>query len=160
MVTGILIRLGRSIVVACAVFALACAAHANPIVIYNTGVNALGLPVANGTLGDLHYTLVSVPGGTSQTVAITSAGGFPIPPWVADDSLSTWIRPNNPSTTDPQGIYDYQTTFDLTGLNPATAVLMGQWASDNTGMDILINGVSTGIGNPGQFVGWSSTFTI
>jgi hypothetical protein len=159
-VTGMLIRLSRSIVVACAVFALAFAAHANPILIYNTGVDAAGLPVANGTIGDLHYVLTSVPGGTSELIAITSVGGFPIPPWVGDDSISTWIRPNNSLVTDPEGMYDFRTTFNMTGLDLASAVLLGRWATDNPGIDILINGVSTGIGDPGEFVAWSNTFTI
>jgi hypothetical protein len=43
-------------------------------------------------------------------------------------------------------------------LNPATAVLIGQWATDNTGSDIVINGVSTGHTAAG-FGGWSS-FTL
>ena len=151
-------RLGRWILVAGAVVALAGAAHASPILIFNTGVDTLGNPLPDGA-GDPHYVLTSVPAGTTDIQVRTSAGGFPIGPWIGDDSLSAWIRPNNPGApNDPEGTYDYQTTFDLTGLNPATAVLSGLWATDNAGSDILINGVSTGSTAAG-FTGGSS-FTV
>ena len=151
-------RLGQWILVAGAVVALAGAAHASPILIFNTGVDTLGNPLANGA-GDPHYVLMAVPSGSMAIQVRTSAGGFPVGPWIGDDSLSAWIRPNNPAPpNDPGGTYDYQTTFDLTGLNPATALLIGQWATDNQGSDILINGVSTGHTATG-FTGWSS-FTL
>lgn len=152
-------RLGQWILVAGAVVALAGAAHASPIIIFNTGVDTLGNPLPNGTVGDLPYVLTSVPGGTTDLQVRTSAGGFPIGPWIGNDSLSAWIRPNNPDPpNDPAGLYDYRTTFNLMGLNPATAVLIGQWATDDAGVDILINGVSTGNTAAG-FTGWSA-FTL
>jgi hypothetical protein len=43
-------------------------------------------------------------------------------------------------------------------LNAATAVLIGQWATDDAGVDIRINGVSTGNTAAG-FTGWSA-FTL
>jgi hypothetical protein len=153
-------RLGRMILVACALFALASAAHASPIFIFDTGVDLFGVPLANGMIGDPHYVLISVPAGSAAIQVRTSAGGFPINgPWLGDDSLSAWIRPNNPGPpNDPVGVYDFRTTFDLTGLNPATAVVIGQWATDNEGLNILINGTPTGFTAAG-FSSWSS-FTL
>jgi hypothetical protein len=146
--------------VVCFAFALVGVAKADvvPIPIFNTGVDGSGTVLPDGTLGDPHYTLMTVPSGSTAIQVRTSAGGFPIGPWIGDDSLSAWIRPNNPGSNDPGGTFDYQTTFDLTGLNPATAVLIGQWATDNQGSAILINGVSTGQTAAG-FTGWSS-FTL
>jgi hypothetical protein len=34
--------------------------------------------------------------------------------------------------------FDYQTTFNLTGLNPATAAISGQWSTGDQGLNILI----------------------
>jgi hypothetical protein len=100
--------------------------------------------------------LVSVVGGTTTTLVRQAAGGFPIPPYIGDDSLFAWIGPFNDTQIDgPGGRYDYQTTFDLTGLDPMTALLTGQWAADDQGLDILINGVSTGSTSAG-FSAWSS----
>ena len=40
---------------------------------------------------------------------------------------------------------------DLAGFDPSTAVLLGGWATDNDGLDIRLNDVSTGLINRGQF---------
>jgi hypothetical protein len=117
--------------------------------LYNTGVNASRTPLPDGTIGDPHYTLVLAPSGSTTDLRVrTSAGGYPIPPWVRDDSRSAWIGPNNdPKVDGPAGHYDYRTTFSMSGLNPSTAHISGRWATDNEGVDILINGVSTGNSN-------------
>src|SRR5436190_21465609 len=59
--------------------------------LYNTGVSSTHAVLPDGTVGDSHYSLVSVPGGTTQTLVRSSPGGFPIPPWLGDDSSSAWI---------------------------------------------------------------------
>ena len=121
--------------------------------LYNTGVDATGTPLPDSTVGDPHYTLTSVPAPTTNnptsTTAIltrTSAGGFPIGPWLGDDKVSTWIGPDNAHDLNgPTGSYDYQTTFTIpAGVNLSLASISGQWATDNAGSDILINGTSTG----------------
>ena len=45
--------------------------------------------------------------------------------------------------------------LDLTGLDPLTAVIQGSWSTDNSGNDILVNGVSTGNTSP-SFGGFTS----
>jgi hypothetical protein len=122
------------------------AAVAAPITtLFDTGVNAAGHTLPNGSGGDQHYTLASVPGGTTRLVVHTSESGYPVGPWVGDDALSAWIGPRNDEQLDgPAGIYDYQTTFTLSGFDPATASITGQWSADNQGLNILINGVATG----------------
>lgn len=129
-----------------ATIVLAGSAHAGTISVFNTGVDSSGTPLSDGTIGDPHYLLTLVPGGSTTDIRVrTSPGGFPIGPWLGDDSISAWIGPNNDGAVDgPVGNYDYQTTFNLTGFDPATALITGQWATDNPGLDILINGVSTG----------------
>lgn len=117
--------------------------------VFNTGVGTDGAVLPSGTLGDPHYTLVSSPaGGSSQIQVLTSAFGFPIVSgaWLGDSSSSAWIAPSNSPFLNAGygGDYDYQTTFDLTGFDPATASLSGGWATDNTGTAILLNGVSVG----------------
>lgn len=127
--------------------------------LYNTGVDNSHTVLTDGTIGDPHYTLVSVPSDATQIRIRTSVGGFPIGPYLGDDTLSTWIGPNNDKVLDgPVGFYDYQTTFSLIGLNAATAFIGGQWATDNEAIRIVLNGnvVVTG---PNQLVGfdhWTS----
>jgi hypothetical protein len=129
--------------------------------LFNTGVDASGVPLPDGTIGDPHYSLVSAPSGSTTDIRVrTSAGGYPIPPYVGDDALSAWIGPNNDSSLDgPVGHYVYETTFTLgAGVNPATASITGNYSTDNEGVDILINGHSTGITNgstdTGQYMSW------
>ena len=118
-------------------------ATAAPITLFNTGVTNSGAVQAN-TAAELHYTLVSAPGGVVPLRDATSANGFPIPPWLGDNSLSAWVGPTATDLSGPVGPYDYRVTFSLAGLIPSTASITGQWSSDNAGTDILINGVSTG----------------
>src|SRR5205823_3401283 len=84
----------------------------------------------------------------------------PSGPWLTDNAASAWIAPSSsafgPNQPNGTANYWYETTFDLTGLNPATAVIMGQWATDNAGIDILINGVRTKQANSQQFTAWTS----
>ena len=122
--------------------------NAAAITLFNTGVDASGTPLPHNTVGDPHYSLISVPGGTTDTRVITSDGFFPVfpfGPYIADNSTSAWIGPSSDSDLNgPEGDYVYRATFDLTGFDPATAVITGGWSSDDGGLDILINGSSLG----------------
>jgi len=146
----------------------AAVTHAGPITtLFNTGVDANGTPRAN-LASETHYTLVGVPaGGVTGLRVATSANGFPIGPWVGDNASSAWIGPDSGGANDlggPAGQYDYRTTFDLSGFNPKTVSIAGLWSVDNAGIDILINGVSTGntIGDPasGDVQGFRSFYAF
>ncbi len=128
--------------------ALPASAQAAPFSFFGTGVDASGTPLPSGTPGDPHYMLTTNPEGTSSQIQVlTSAYGFPIVQnaWIGDSATSAWIAPTNDPFVGlkPGGLYDYQTTFDLTNFDPATASLSGSWAMDNYGT-ILLNGVDTG----------------
>ncbi|KRB98011.1 hypothetical protein ASE11_14465 [Hydrogenophaga sp. Root209] len=108
-------------------------AFAAPISIFNTGVNAAGLGLGGLALGgsDTHYStgLITAP------IVVSNAA------YVANNATSQWIWGN---TLGGNQTFTFTTTFDLTGLDAATAVLNGLWGADNQGLDILLNGVSTG----------------
>ncbi|NQT88185.1 PEP-CTERM sorting domain-containing protein [bacterium] len=112
--------------------------------LFNTGVDASGAPLPDGTIGDPHYTIASTPGGSTDIRVRTSAGGFPIGPWLGDNATSAWIGPNNAvDLSSPLGDYTFQTNFTLAGLADLSSVtISGAWASDNPGVDILLNGNS------------------
>jgi hypothetical protein len=82
------------------------------------------------------------------TYDVTGGGGTSLyahPAWLATESTSygtsSWIG----SDSVAPGNYTYSTTFDLAGLNASTASILGDWAGDNTGISILLNGSATGI---------------
>jgi len=157
-------RLQNFSMIGCLASMLASAtiAHAASITtLYNTGTNAAHGTLADGTLGDPHYTLVAVPPGSVTDILIrTAVGGFPADFYKpGDDALSTCIGPNSLNfpfghfggpndLIDFPGTYDYRTTFDLTGLDLASAMILGNWSADNVGLDILLNGISLGDTTP------------
>lgn len=131
---------------AAAIVTTATASQAVPIgSLFNTGVDSSGTVLANFA-SESHYTLTSAPSGSPATLRVaTEANGFPIPPWLGDNSVSAWVGPSGSlDLSGPVGVYTYRTTFDLTGLVASTASISGQWSVDNQGFDILLNGVSNG----------------
>jgi hypothetical protein len=139
-------------VAAVAAMSVTVAAHAATIGgLYSTGVDNSGVAtVGNGA--DTHWTLND---GTAYTGGTN--GVFPIGPWVADSAASRWITPtpNASDSFDPDanGYYTYATTFGLTAGQAAGAAFTGQFAADNTVVDILLNGYSLGGG--GVFSSWT-----
>ena len=104
--------------------------------IYNTGVDGSGGLAATGST-DLHYTLTTILGPNTYVEKH--------PAWLADGPNSKWIAPTLDACLGcSTGTYIYHTTFDLTGFDPSTAVLVGKWSTDDSGLNIVLNGVSTG----------------
>lgn len=108
---------------------------------------------------DSHWTVVEAPDPSLVGPTKVLAGGaYPFPRWVADDENSRWIAPLNAAAdaSAAPGTYKYQTTIDLTGYDPATAVLSGRWSADNEGVNVYLNGVplnlSVGGPDPGSGV--------
>lgn len=129
--------------------------------VFSTGVDAAGTALADGEV-DPHYKLVvNATDPNSQDAFVHDSTIFPIVagPWVANTGRSKWIAPLVNSSTASGGDYAYRTTFDLTGYDPATAVLLGAWATDNLGTDIKLNGAGTGLANTAQF-GALTSFTL
>lgn len=130
--------------------------------IFNTGVGTNGAILASGTV-DPHWRLIqsadaSFPGPNAIVVNDT---GFPIPPWLANGPASKWIAPQASQATGNQsGDYKYRITFVLTGLEPSTAVVTGHWTSDNTGTQVLLNGVATGFTGDGNFAVLGNPFAL
>jgi hypothetical protein len=136
-------RMRRSIFSVALVVAwtLAASAQAATIDVFSTGVDGTGSALAAGAT-DTHYTV----NGGGAIVASND-------PWVVTDTpTAQWIAPtvdqafNNTyvaGTGDLPGTYTYETTFDLTGLDHTTAVIMGDYATDDGG-EIWLNGVMVG----------------
>lgn len=124
-----------------------------PIAIFNTGANSTGGLDPDGST-DVHYNLV---GGSDPSVGSTAFVAnavhspiFPNGPWLLNDINSKWLSPvANANTGLNAGTYVYQTTFDLTGVDPSTVTLTGQWAAASFG-SIVLNGVPVaGASSPG-----------
>lgn len=121
--------------------------------LFDTGVLGDGTAAASGSV-DLHYVILVSPDanypGPDAIVADPIASGY----WLANSPTSRWIAPAEnqgyPSgaANHAPGDYVYRISFDLTGLDPATAQVAGAWAADNTGTSVRLNGVNTGFTTP------------
>lgn len=111
-------------------------ASADPINVNSTGVGAAGTV-------DPNYVVVTSASPVFPGPSVFVASSIPSA-YVPNDAASKWIDLAADANTNlTPGTYEYRTTFDLSGLDPSTAVLTGAWASDN-GASILLNGVTTG----------------
>jgi hypothetical protein len=115
--------------------------------LFNTGVDNGGVVLGDGA-ADGHYAIVA----PSQAAVVINAG---IPgSWLPNTSDSRWIwetasgQPTNVTRV-------FRTTFDLTGFDISSVNILGRWAADNLGLDIVLNGVSTGQTSPG-FTSWTN----
>lgn len=128
--------------------------------LFNTGVDDYGV-VLPGALVDPHYQLISsadpaFPGPN----AMTHLNQWPVggTAYMPNGPRSGWIGPRVNETGyggNLDGVYVYRTSFLLDTLDPTTAEIRGQWAVDNFGLDIRLNGVSLGLVNNAGF----TTFT-
>jgi hypothetical protein len=130
--------------------------RAIPSICFGTGVAADGTLLAAPAV-DPHYILtVSADTNFLGPNAIVVSNAYPIQAgaWLLNGPNSAWIAPqaDQSGTTytngtyggNAEGDYDYETSFDLTGQNLSMVFISGGWATDNTGTDILVNGVSSG----------------
>ncbi len=133
--------------------------------IFNTGVDAAGGLLAPGSV-DPHYQLTVSADATMPGPAAYVANPIPTGYWLANGPASQWIAPavdqsfpNPPATCNAAGNYTYRTKFDLTGFSLPSVVLNGNWAADNSGISILLNGNATGAPGAGGY-GAFSAFTL
>jgi len=124
--------------------------------LFNTGVDTNRVTLADGAI-DPHWSLVTNPDtGSADAIVEGSLPGA----WLANTAASKWIGPQLNTAASALGLYTYRTVIDLTDRDPKTLVIEGRWATDNTGRNILVNGVSSGNAqNTAQFGSWT-TFTL
>jgi hypothetical protein len=113
--------------------------------LFNTGVDDHSVALDDAAV-DPHYQLIVNPDVASTDAIVEDSTVFPIVagPWVANTATSKWIGPELNTSAGAVGLYTYRTIINLTNRDPKSVVILGQWATDNAGRDILVNGVSTG----------------
>ena len=126
------------------------AAQPQPMVVYNTGVDANYAPL-NGGDADPHYLLGVNPDGPTGFVVV-DPNAYVMQAWLPDSAASQWIGPQ-PDGTGVVGTYVYQVTFEVCR-NYKYAVINGQWAVDNSG-GIKLNGIP--ISDAGGTIAGNST---
>jgi hypothetical protein len=124
--------------------------------LFNTGIGGSGtlLPAGNGQT-DPHYRIISGPGIVSPISAVTYFNGA----YASDGPNSRWISATA-GGGNGAGTYVFETTFNLTGFNPATAAITVRCGTDDFMDAIRLNGIVTG-GDCDAFNPFpSGTFTL
>ena len=126
--------------------------------LHNTGVDASGAVLAGGAT-DPFWTLQVNPDGGSTNVYVGN-DGFP-GVWLANSTTSKWVGPRASlsDTNIAQGDYRYRTTVDLTGRDTNTVIIVGQWASDNWGGPVSVNGTVVNVPASFNYGSWTA-FTL
>jgi len=137
------------------IFGLLSVVFSDTINIYGTGLNDNHVAISTGS-PDTHWTLLSSPYSSTPVSPIAGSQSYAYP----NHANSQWIGGgSNLFGAWAFGNYRYQTSFDLTGLDPATASLSGTFGSDDS-VVILINGVATSNGCTGNCWSGAHSFSI
>ncbi len=124
----------------------------------NTGIDAGGSPQAPGAVSSI-WTL-PVNADSASADAFVGLEQFPIGTWMNNSAVSKWIGPRaDLGGTIADGDYVYRTTFNLANRDTNTVLIIGQWASDNTGTAVTVNGTAVNVPQSPSFTAWTS-FTI
>lgn len=126
--------------------------------IHNTGVNDDGTLAPPGSV-DTHWTLI-----LSADPVFPGPSAFIASPinnkWSSDGPISQWLSPAADATKNrKKGSYKYRLTFNLSGLNPASALIRGAWVSDDKTTAVILNGVTTGFTGPSNHTSQPSAGT-
>jgi hypothetical protein len=132
-------------------------ALAAPIPVHNTGVNASNVLVAPGGQASF-WTLSAKPVGAIEVIGslpfrYVNAAYFP------DTATAAWVAPQASGNAGPNGLYTYDLVIDLTGLDPATASIVGTFGTDNDGAISLNANAAVATTGVGAF-GAPTPFTI
>lgn len=127
------------------------------LVVHNTGVNTSDVLVSPGAQTS-HWTLLSAPPGASETPGQNAFRHFN-GAYAPDSATSAWVSMAASGNASVSGFYVYQLLVDLTGVDPSTAVITGQFATDNDGFIRVNGGANAATSTFGGF-GTLTNFTL
>ncbi len=121
-------------------------------IVYGTGVLNDGASASFGSI-DMHYQITAAKDFyTGEAIPLADQNSYPVDypgidsRFVNASDNARWICPAPVNMGFPIGWYTFSTTFDLTGHDPNTFSISGDWAMDNcsNGPSMLLNGIDTG----------------
>jgi hypothetical protein len=129
--------------------------------LFNTGVDGLGNPLVGGNgVSDPHYTIISGPGNNIYpTPAVTFNCCYFADQPAGLNGNSRWVSVNANGANAGSGVYDFQTTFSLNGLDPSTAAIVGRFGVDNQVEETNLNGFTIAGATADTFFSYTG-FTI
>ena len=112
--------------------------------LYNTGVDSTRATLSDASV-DSHYTIITNPDSASPDAIVEDSSVFPISTatWLPDTTISKWIGPRF-NTAAAAGTFSNKNIGTGKDRDLSTVLIQGHWSVDNTGVDIRVNGVTTG----------------
>jgi hypothetical protein len=105
--------------------------------VWNTGVGSNGAKLPPGA-SDPHWRLVSGPGVAAPRAAVVVTEQHPLAQYF-ETADSMWIGQEAAGSSSVGSPYTFRQSFNLTGYDPASARITGEWGVDNEG-EITLNG--------------------
>jgi hypothetical protein len=145
--------------------AAAVPALAVPILVPSTGAGSVeGAAEATWRFRFCGASPTGCVGAFSTPFETNLTAGYPTGFWLPNDATSQWISPQSNYSaflSDPAGYYQWRLSFDLTGLDPATASLQFRVVSDDPFAGYSLNGAAISGGIPGSgYAAFSSLITV
>ena len=112
--------------------------------VYGTGLDPEGKPLSAGAV-DPHYRLLSNPDGAGTHAVALSADSA----WIGNSASSQWLVPRGDTGSAASGTYEYAVEWSATDVIAETIEVDGVWATDDEGVDILVNGRPTSVKSAG-----------
>lgn len=128
--------------------------------LFNSGISSNGVALNPGQ-PDPHWSLVvSAQTSNPPPPAIAATVMQNHTAWLVNDSVSRWIGAiSNGLANVAAGIYEFETTFDLSAYDPSNTTISVQVAVDNTVSNIILNG-ATNILNYSGYSAFSSALVL
>lgn len=106
-------------------------AFADTIPVHNTGVDASDVLVAPGAQAAF-WSLSAKPPGAAPALGSTPFRYFN-GAYFADTATAAWVSPQSDGNAGVAGVYTYDLVINLSGLDPTTASITGNFGTDNAG---------------------------
>lgn len=107
---------------------------------------------------DPAYVILGPPGSDvgPRLASVVNDNAFPIPPWIGTTLRSKWIS-GQPDSNGPAGVFTYKVKVEIpAGFDATQARIVGAWATDDGGADVVVNGIPLGIPNTTGFGGFAA----
>ncbi len=114
-----------------ALLSLPSLALAAAITVHNTGVDSSDVLVAPGAQASF-WALSAEPAGAVEAIGSLPFRYFNVA-YFADTATAAWVSPQASGNAGQVGIYTYDLVINLTGLDPASASIVGNFGTDNDG---------------------------
>ena len=112
--------------------------------LYNTGIDDFGAPLSEG-VEDPHWMIIDSTQNPPPELPLPAVViSYPHPSWMQNTNDSKWLWQQHDGQPTEETL-TFRTAFTIgEGVDLDSVNISGRWSTDDDGLDILVNGLSTG----------------